>query len=34
VIWNGRVHQVINEAEDAPVRATLFAEAAETVQAA
>lgn len=34
VVWNGRGHQVINEAPDAPVRAALFAEAAETVQAA
>jgi flagellar assembly factor FliW len=28
VIWNGRGHQVINEAPDAPVRAPLFPEAA------
>jgi flagellar assembly factor FliW len=34
VIWNGRGHQVINEAPDAPVRAPLFAEATEAVQAA
>ena len=33
VIWNGRGHQVINEAQDAPVRAPLFPEAA-AVQAA
>ena len=34
VVWNGRGHQVINEAPDAPVRAALFAEATEAVQAA
>jgi flagellar assembly factor FliW len=28
VIWNGRGHQVINEAPDAPVRARLFPEVA------
>ena len=28
VVWKGRGHQVINEAEDAPVRAPLFPEAA------
>jgi flagellar assembly factor FliW len=28
VVWNGRGHQVINEAPDAPVRAPLFPEAA------
>jgi flagellar assembly factor FliW len=28
VIWNGRGHQVINEAPDAPVHAPLFPEAA------
>lgn len=28
VVWNGRGHQVINEAQDAPVRAPLFPEAA------
>jgi flagellar assembly factor FliW len=27
VVWNGRGHQVINEAPDAPVRAALFPEA-------
>jgi flagellar assembly factor FliW len=27
VVWNGRGHQVINEAKDAPVRAPLFPEA-------
>jgi flagellar assembly factor FliW len=27
VVWNGRGHQVINEAPDAPVRAPLFPEA-------
>jgi flagellar assembly factor FliW len=34
LVWNGRGHQVINEAQDAPVRAPLFAAAAEPVQAA
>jgi len=34
VVWNGRGHQVINEAPDAPVRAALFAAATEAVQAA
>jgi flagellar assembly factor FliW len=34
VIWNGQGHQVINEAQDAPVRAALFTEATESVQAA
>ena len=33
VVWNGRGHQVINEAEDAPVRAPQFPEAG-AVQAA
>jgi hypothetical protein len=33
VVWNGRGHQVINEAPDAPVRAPLFPESA-TAQAA
>ncbi len=28
VVWNGRGHQVINEAPDAPVRAPLFPDAA------
>ena len=30
VVWNGRGHQVINEAQDAPVRAPLFPESAAT----
>ncbi|HYI18799.1 MAG TPA: hypothetical protein VD836_08805, partial [Solirubrobacteraceae bacterium] len=33
VVWNGRGHQVINEAPDAPVRAALFP-GAEAAQAA
>jgi flagellar assembly factor FliW len=34
VVWNGRGHQVINEAQDAPARAELFGEAAVAVHAA
>jgi flagellar assembly factor FliW len=34
VVWNGRGHQVINEAPDAPVRAQLFPEATAAVTAA
>jgi flagellar assembly factor FliW len=33
VVWKGRGHQVINEAQDAPVRAPLFPEAAVTAAA-